>query len=334
MKWKVFVTRKIPQRALDWLGKKCELEVYSGAEPISKKEIMAGVRGKDGLLCLLTDPIDEEVMDAEPKLRAIANYAVGYDNIDLKAATKRGIVVSNTPEVLTDTTAELAWALLFSVARRIAEGDKLCRAGKYKGWAPMLMLGTDLKGKTLGVVGAGRIGTALTLKSRGFEMKILYTDKTKNEALEKELGAKKVGLDELLKDSDFVSLHVPLTGETTHLIGLRELRLMKPGSILVNTSRGPIIDEKVLAIALRERWIRGAGIDVYENEPAIEPELLKLDNVVLLPHLGSATEETRTRMGLIAAKDLVATLEGKKPANCLNPEVFEKQRNEDGGYAE
>lgn len=322
MKWKVFVTRKIPQKALDWLSKQCELEVNPEDRALRKDEIIRRVKGKEGLLCLLTDKIDAEVMDAEPKLKMIANYAVGYDNINLKAATQRKIPISNTPEVLTNATAELAWALLFSVARRVVEGDKFCRRGKYKGWGPMLMLGTDLKGKTLGVVGAGRIGTAFALKGKGFGLKVLYTDLGKNKLVEKELGAKRVELKELLKTSDFISLHTTLNPETKHLIGEQELRLMKPTAILINTSRGPILDEKALARGLKERWIRGAGLDVYENEPAIEPELLGLDNVVLLPHLGSATEETRTRMAMVAAENLVAGLQGKIPPNCVNLKIF------------
>ena len=321
-KWKVFVTRKLPQKALDWLGEKCELEVNPENRILKKEEVIKGVKGKDGLLCLLTDKIDAEVMDSAD-LKMIANYAVGFDNVDVKAATKRKIPVSNTPGVLTDATAELAWALLFSMARRVVEGDKFCRAGKYKGWDPMLLLGMDLKGKTLGVVGAGRIGTAFALKSRGFGLKVLYTDKRKNELLEKELGAKQVELRELLKEADFVSIHTTLTPKTKHLIGEKELRIMKPKAILINASRGPMLDEKALARALKESWIFGAGLDVYENEPEMEPELLDLDNVVLLPHLGSATEETRTKMALMAAENLVAGLKGGVPPNCVNPEVFE-----------
>ena len=321
-KWKVFVTRKLPQKALDWLGEKCELEVNPENRILKKEEVIKGVKGKDGLLCLLTDKIDAEVMDSAD-LKMIANYAVGFDNVDVKAATKRKIPVSNTPGVLTDATAELAWALLFSMARRVVEGDKFCRAGKYKGWDPMLLLGMDLKGKTLGVVGAGRIGTAFALKSRGFGLKVLYTDKRKNELLEKELGAKQVELRELLKEADFVSIHTTLTPKTKHLIGEKELRIMKPKAILINASRGPMLDEKALARALKEGWIFGAGLDVYENEPEMEPELLDLDNVVLLPHLGSATEETRTKMALMAAENLVAGLKGGVPPNCVNPEVFE-----------
>jgi lactate dehydrogenase-like 2-hydroxyacid dehydrogenase len=322
MEWKVFVTRKLPQKAMDWLSKQCKLEVNVEDRVLRKSELIEGVKGKEGLLCLLTDKVDGEIMDAEPRLRMIANYAVGFENIDVEAAIKRKIPVSNTPGVLTDTTAELAWALLFSVARRVIEGDKFCRARKFKGWGPMLMLGKDLKGKVLGIIGAGRIGSAFALKSKGFGLKVLYTDLRKNELLEKELGAKQVELKELLKTSDFISIHTKLTPKTRHLIGERELKLMKPTAILINASRGPIVKEEALGRALKERWIWGAGLDVYENEPAIKPELLDLDNVVLLPHLGSATEETRTKMAMMAAENLVVGLQGKIPPNCVNPEIF------------
>ncbi|PKK81599.1 MAG: D-glycerate dehydrogenase, partial [Thermoplasmata archaeon HGW-Thermoplasmata-2] len=228
--------------------------------------------------------------------------------------------VTNTPGVLTDATADVAWALLFAAARRIAEGDRMVRTGKFNGWSPTMMLGQDVQGKILGVIGAGRIGTAFALKSRGFGMKVLYFARQRNEMLEKELGAKKVPLDELLKTADFVSIHIPLTAETKHLIGERELRTMKKTAVLVNTARGPVIDEKALAKALKEKWIFGAGLDVYENEPMVNEELLSLDNVVLAPHIGSATVETRSRMAMMAVENIIAALEGKVPPNCVNPE--------------
>ncbi len=255
----------------------------------------------------------------------IASYAVGYDNIDISAATERGIPVSNTPGVLTETTAELAWALLFSVARRIVEGDTFTRAGKFKGWEPLLMLGQDVTNKTLGIIGAGRIGTAFALKSKGFDMKVIYTDEQRNEQLERELGAKKVPLSELLKESDYVSIHVPLMKATHHLIGEKELRMMKKTAILINTARGPIINEKALIKALTEHWIFGAGLDVYEHEPKIPEELKKLDNVILQPHTGSGTIETRTKMALMAAENLIEGLKGNIPPNCINKEVFLKK---------
>ncbi len=324
---KVFVTRQIPEPGLALLRKEFEVEVHPHDRVITKQELMKAVRGKDGLLCLLTDPVDRDVIDVEPKLRMIASYAVGYDNIDVKAATERGIPVSNTPGVLTDTTAELAWALVFAVARRIVEGDRFTREGKFTGWAPMLMLGQDLSEKTLGIIGAGRIGTAVALKSKGFTMKILYTDEQRSQLLEKELHAKKVSLQDLLRHADVVSVHAPLTAQTHHLIGERELRMMKPTAILINTARGPIVDEQALVKALKEHWIFGAGLDVYEQEPLISKELLALKNVVLQPHTGSGTIETRTKMAIMAAENLIMGLQGKVPPNCVNPEVFAKPRS-------
>mgnify|MGYP001596479776 CR=1 FL=1 len=319
---KVFVTRRIPRPGLDLLKKEYTVEINPHDRVLTKEEIIKGIRGKDGLLCLLTDPIDKEVITAEPKLKMIASYAVGYDNIDVAVATQQGIPVSNTPGVLTETTAELAWALLFSVTRRIVEGDTFTREGKFKGWAPMLMLGQDVTKKTLGIVGTGRIGTAFALKSKGFEMNVLYTDEQRNEQLERELGAKKVPLSTLLKNSDFVSIHVPLTKATHHLIDEKEFHMMKKTAVLINTARGPIINEKALVKALKEQWIFGAGLDVYENEPEIPMELKNLNNVVLQPHIGSATVETRTKMALMAAENMSRGLKGNIPPNCVNKEVF------------
>jgi len=322
---KIFVTRKIPQPGLDALQKEFTLEVNPADRVLSKEEIIEGVKGKDGLLCLLTDPIDKDVINAEPHLKMIASYAVGYDNIDIAAATKRGIPVSNTPGVLTETTAELAWALLFSVTRRIVEGDTFTREGNFKGWAPMLMLGQDVSHKTLGVIGTGRIGAAFALKSKGFHMNVLYTDEQRNEQLELELGAKKVPLSQLLKESDFISIHVPLTKNTHHLIDEEQLRMMKKTAVLINTARGPIINEKALVKALTEQWIFGAGLDVYENEPELSEELKRLRNVVLQPHTGSGTIETRTKMALMAAENMMIGLKGGIPPNCVNTEVFQKK---------
>ena len=323
---KIFVTRKIPEEGLNILKKEHEVDVNPYNRVLTKREIIKGLKGKDGLLCLLTDNIDEEVIRSEPRLKMIASYAVGYDNIDVKTATELGIPVSNTPGVLTDATAEMAWALLFSVSRRIVEGDRFSRAGRFKGWDPLLLLGQDIAGKVLGVVGTGRIGTAFALKSKGFNMKVLYVDNKRNEKLERELGAEKVDLDELLKQSDFISLHVPLLSSTRHLISEKQLRMMKSNAILINTSRGPVIDEKALIKALKEKWIFGAGLDVYENEPEIPEELKELDNVVLQPHSASATIASRTGMAIIAAKNMIAGLRGDIPPNCVNPEVFEKEK--------
>ena len=322
---KIYVTRKIPEPGLKLLRKEFEIEVNPENRALSKQEIINGLCEKDGLLCLLTDTIDKDVIYSEPKLKMIASYAVGYDNIDIQAATKRGIPVSNTPGVLTDTTAEMAWALLFSVARRIVEGDAFARADKFKGWDPLLMLGQDVSNKTLGIIGAGRIGTSFALKSKGFNMKVLYVDDRVNETLERELKAKKVDIPEILKSSDFISLHVPLNKETHHLISEKELKMMKKTAILINTSRGPVVDEQALVKALKKRWIFGAGLDVYEYEPNISKELIKLDNVVLQPHSASATVETRTKMAIIAAENMIAGLTGEIPPNCVNKEVFQKK---------
>jgi len=319
----VFITRKIPQPGLDLLQGNFTIDVNPFDRVLTKEEIINRLNGKDGLLCLLTDPIDKDVITSAPTLKMIASYAVGYDNIDVATATKHGIPVSNTPGVLTETTAELAWALLFSVARRIVEADTFTRAGSFKGWAPLLMLGQDISQKTLGIIGAGRIGTAFALKSKGFQMKILYTDEQHNPQLEHELAAKKVSLQTLLKESDFISIHIPLTKSTYHLIDEEELRQMKKTAILINTARGPVINENALIKALTERWICGAGLDVYENEPEIPKHLIHLQNVVLQPHTGSGTIETRTKMALMAAENLIIGLKGGIPPNCVNPEVFQ-----------
>lgn len=321
---KIFVTRKIPKPGLDLLRKEHDIEINPFNRVLTNKEIIKSLKGKDGLLCLLTDQIDEEVIVSEPCLKMIASYAVGYDNIDVKAATKQGVPVSNTPGVLTDATSDMAWALLFSTARRIVEADKFTRAGKFNGWDPMLMHGVDVTGKTLGVVGTGRIGAAFALKSKGFDMKVLYVNLDKNEDLEKKIYAKKVTFEVLLKESDFISLHVPLIPSTYHLIGEKEFKMMKKTAVLINSSRGPVIDEKALAKALKKKWIFGAGLDVYEHEPKITKELLYLDNVVLQPHSASATIKSRTQMATLAAENMIEGLKGLIPPNCINPEVFKQ----------
>ncbi len=321
---KIFVTRKIPEEGLKILRKNHEIEVNSRDRVLSKKEIINVIKGKDGLLCLLTDQIDKEVIESGKKLKMISNYAVGYNNIDVKTAAKHKIPVSNTPGVLTDTTAEMAWALLFSVSRRIVEGDKFTRSGKFKGWAPMLMLGQDISNGTLGIIGAGRIGTAFAMKSKGFEMEILYYDKKRNKKLENELNAKQVSLKELLQKSDFISIHVPLLKSTKHMVGEEEFKIMKETAVFINTSRGSVVDEKALVKALKNKRIFGAGLDVYENEPKITEELKKLDNVVLQPHSASASIKTRTKMAVIAAENMIKGLKGEKPPNCVNPEIFKE----------
>jgi len=320
----VFVTREIPKPALNILKVKVDLKVWSKEDPPSKDVIMREVRNIEGLMCLLTDPIDTEVIDAGKDLKVISQVAVGYDNVDVEAATRRGIYVTNTPGVLTETTADLTWALLMAVARRIVEADKYVRRGDWKiPWGLMMMLGSDVYGKTIGVVGLGRIGLAIARRAKGFDMRILYHSRTRKPDVEKELGIEYVDFETLLKESDFVTLHVPLTPETCHMIGEKELKLMKNTAYVINTSRGPIVDEAALYKALKEGWIKGAALDVHEKEPT-DPDnpLLKLDNVVLTPHIGSASVETRTRMAVMAAENLVSVLDGKIPPNLVNKDVL------------
>ena len=317
---KIFITRRLPEEGLKMLDEH-EVEIFEGDAPPSKQEIIEGTRGKDALICLLTDKIDSEVMNASSNLKIIANYAAGYDNIDIDEATKRGIFVTNTPGVLTETVADLAWALILAAARRIVEGDKFMRGGKFKGWAPMLLLGSDVYGKTLGIVGAGRIGQAVAKRAKGFNMRILYYSRKRKENFEKECNAEYVDLETLLREADFISLHTPLTPETYHMIGEKELKMMKSSAYLINTGRGKCVDEKALVKALKEGWIRGAALDVFENEPEIEPELKELENVVLTPHIGSASYETRSRMAVMVAENVLAALKGKIPPNCINPEA-------------
>ena len=318
--WNVYVTRRIPQEALDLLSRHCRMEVNPEDRVLSREELLANVRGRDAVLCLLTDLIDGEVLDAARGAKIFANYAVGYDNLDIPAATQRGIWLSNTPGVLTEATAEMAWALLFAVARRVVEADNWNRQEIF-GWGPLDFLGQGIGGKTLGIIGAGRIGQCFARRAKGFEMTILYHSTRRKPDFEKECDAVFVDLDTLLCRSDFVSLHVPLLPETRHLLGEREFRLMKPSAILINTSRGPVVDEKALVRALREGLIWGAGLDVYEDEPEMAPGLKDLKNVVLCPHIASATYETRTKMGLMAAENILAALRGEIPPNCLNPEA-------------
>jgi len=322
----VYVTRTIPQPAIDLLNNECDVDMNPDDRAVTQPELVERVKGKDAILCLLTDTIDEHVIEAADKAKVFANFAVGYDNVDVDAATRRGILVTNTPGVLTDTTAELAWALVFAAARRTAEADRYTREGRFVGWSPTLFLGQDITGKTLGVVGAGRIGTAFAEKSRGFRMKILYHDVEPNADFEKRTSGTYVPLESLLRKADIISLHVPLTPTTLHLIGEEELEKMKNTTILVNTSRGPVVDEKALAEALKQGQIAGAGLDVYEEEPKVNPALLTLDNVVLAPHIGSASVETRTKMAVMAAENLLAALRGDVPQNLVNPEALARRR--------
>ncbi|MEM3622355.1 MAG: glyoxylate reductase [Candidatus Bathyarchaeia archaeon] len=320
---KVYVTRELPERGLKIIKEHFDTEVWPEYAPPPKKVIIEKARKVDALATLLSDKIDAEVFDAAPKLKIVAQMAVGFDNIDIPEATKRGIYVTNTPEVLTDTTADFAWALLLAVARRVVEADKYVRSGQWKvGWHPMMMQGRDVYGATLGVVGAGRIGFAVAKRATGFDMKILFYDVVPRPEMEK-LGAKKVDMDTLLRESDFVTIHVPLMKETYHLINEEKLKLMKKTAYLINNSRGPVVDEKALYHALKEGRIAGAALDVFEQEPTpMDNPLLKLDNVVVAPHISSASYETRSRMAEMVAENLVAFFEGKKPPNLVNPEVM------------
>lgn len=329
MIFSVFVTRDIPDRGLNMLrtNKKIDLEIYEKDEQIPRKELLRRVKGKDIILSILTERMDKEVFDAAgPQLKLVANYAVGFDNVDLAEAKKRGIIVTNTPgDLISESVAEHTIALMFALAHRVCEGDRYTRAGKYKAWGPKLLLGTDFYGKTVGIVGSGRIGAGVVRRLHdGFGMKIIYNDIKRNKDLEQTTGAKFKTLEQLLKQSDFVSLHVPLLPTTRHLIGAKQLTLMKKTSFLINTSRGPIIDEKALTKALAKKEIAGAGLDVYECEPLIDCDpkdkldLRKMDNVVLTPHTASATEETRQQMSEIAAKNILAFVQNKKPPNAVS----------------
>ncbi len=318
MKTTIFISRMIPQAGIEILKNAgLNVEINEEDRVLTKEELREGCRGKDGLLCLLTDTIDREFIGQMGQLKGIATMAVGYNNIDVAAAAEKGIPVTNTPGVLTDATADLAWALLMATARRLPEAERYLRAGEFKNWGPMLFLGGDLRGRTLGIVGAGRIGTAVGLLSPGFGMNIVYTDPAENPILD-ELGARRVELNSLLQEADYITLHVPLTGDTKRLIGRRELKLMKDTAYLVNTSRGPVVDEEALVEALQSGTIAGAGLDVFEKEPHIHPALLSLPNAVLLPHIGSATIETRTKMALMAAGNLVAMMNGEIPENLVS----------------
>ncbi len=319
---KVYVSRPLPLDGIDLLKESCEVEVNTEDRPLTREEFLEKISGRDGVLCLLHDRIDAEVFDTVPGVKGFANYAVGYDNIDVKEATRRGIPISNTPGVLTDATAEMAWALLFAIGRRVVESDHVMRSGKWPGWGPLQFLGGDVAGATLGIIGAGRIGTAMALKSKGFHMQVLYHDVRPNETLEKDLGARKVELDELLCESDYVSIHTPLMPETRHLITLDQIKKMKPSACLINTSRGPVIRESDLLEALQQQIIAGAAIDVYEFEPEMTPGLEKLDNIVITPHTASGTIGSRTNMALKAAENLIAMVHGEKAPDCVNPEVY------------
>jgi glyoxylate reductase len=324
MKPRVLITRLLPEPALDLVQQTCEVQYYAMDQHLPSAELRRAISDKRGVICQITDRLDAEVLALGTSLKVVANVAVGYDNIDVRAATGRGIVVTNTPDVLTETSADLAWGLLYSIARRIPEGDRFVRAGKWQEWKLMLMLGHDVYGQTLGIVGMGRIGREMARRAQGCHMRILYHNRQRvDPALEAELGATWVELPDLLQQADFVTLHVPLSATTTHFMGAPELRLMKPTAYLINTARGAVVDEVALIRALQERWIAGAALDVYEHEPEVPQALKELDNVVLVPHIGSASVATRRRMALMAAENLLAVLRGEQPPHAVNPEVYD-----------
>jgi glyoxylate reductase len=315
---KVLVTREIPEAGLHLLDSFDVTVLYE--RPPERGELLDAVRGASGILSTATEKVDGEVMDAAGEgLKIVANMAVGYDNIDVGAARERGIVVANTPGVLDETTADVAFMLMLAAARRLGEGERLLRAGKWEWWGPKQLRGLDVWGKKLGIVGLGRIGQAVARRARGFGMEILYHNRSRNEDAEEELGARYLELQDLLGESDFISIHTPLTDETQHLIGAKQLERMKRGAVLVNTSRGPVVDESALADALQNGRIFAAGLDVYEEEPKVHPKLLELENVVLAPHIGSASIETRDKMATLAAENLVAVLRGEQPKTPVEP---------------
>lgn len=311
---RILVTAKLPGDAAELLRAAHEVDLYGGPLPLPRAELLERVRQADALLCLLSEPIDAEVFDAAPGLKVVANYAVGTNNIDLELARKRGIRVCNTPDVLTETTAELAFALTLAACRRIVEGDSFVRAGHFTGWAPELFLGRDVYGSTVGVIGMGRIGQAYARRAKACGASVLYYNRSRLPGeIEDPLGAELVTIDELLQESDFVSLHCPLTPETRGLLDAERLALMKPTAYLINTARGPVVDEAALVAALREGKLAGAGLDVYEREPELAEGLAQLENVVLAPHTGSATIKTRSRMAKMCAQDILSVLEGNEP---------------------
>ena len=316
---KVLITRKIPSVAEELLTKHgFDVTVYKKNKPISSSELIKLGKNSDGLLTLLSDKIDKSVIDKIPHLKIIANYAVGFNNIDVRYAKTKGIIVTNTPDILTDATADIAMGLILACSRRFCEADSFMREGKFNGWKPDLFLGPGLKNKTLGIIGAGRIGQATALRAKAFGMKIIYFSRSKKPDFENELGAKKVSLSKLMRTADVISLHVPLTPDTYHLLDKEKLDLMKPEAIIVNTARGEVIDEKYLIKLLRKKKIFAAGFDVYEGEPVVNESLFKLKNVVLLPHIGSATIETRNKMAELAAKNIINVLKGKNPITPVN----------------
>jgi glyoxylate reductase len=322
----VFVTRVIPEKGLEIIREFCNVNLWQAELPPTREELLQHIRGADGLLCLLTDKIDGEVLDeAGPQLKVISNFAVGFDNIDVPAATARKIPIGNTPDVLTDATADFAFALLMAVARRVTEAERYVHDGKWKTWGPMTLLGVDIKGATLGLVGFGRIGKAVARRALGFDMRVIYYDPSEKKS-EPTLKARRVDFETLLEESDFISLHTPLTPDTRYLIDSEALSRMKQNAVLINTARGPVVDPNALYEALKEHRIFGAGLDVTDPEPlALDSPLLTLDNLVIAPHIASASKTARDQMSWMAAQNLVAGLKGERLPNCVNPQVYSQQ---------
>jgi glyoxylate reductase len=321
----VLVTKRIFPEAVAFLRERAEVDYADSDDGLAPDELIARARGKQGIVSQLTDRFSAEQIDKLVGVRVISDVAVGYDNVDLEAATRKGILVTNTPDVLTDTTADLAFALMLATARRIVEGHQFVHSGQWRRWAIDLLAGYDVHHKTLGVLGMGRIGQAMARRARGFSMRILYHDARRApEAVERELGLEFVDRETLLRESDFVTLHVPLSDATRHMIGAAELGRMKPTAILVNTARGPVVDEAALAEALDARRIAGAGLDVFEREPHVEPRLLRMNNVVLAPHIGSASLDTRRKMSMLAVENCAAVLEGRRPPNLVNVSAWKE----------
>jgi len=319
----VYVTRAIPDATIAVLREHFDVEVNPDEHALTRKELLHAVRGRSAIVTLLTDKIDGEVLDAAgTACRIVANYAVGFNNFDLEAATRRGVIMTNTPGVLDDATATHAWALLLATARRVSESERYVRAGKWEGWSPMAFIGQDVDGKTLGIAGLGRIGSKFARKAAAFDMKLIYTDARRNEAFERETGARFVNKATLLHESDYLSLHLPLLPETHHYIGAAELAMMQRNAVLINAARGPLVDEKALVSALQNRVIWGAGLDVFEDEPMLAPGLAALENVVIVPHIASATRQTRLAMGKIVTDNVIRVLNNETPLNCINPQVL------------
>jgi lactate dehydrogenase-like 2-hydroxyacid dehydrogenase len=323
MKPHVLVTKRIYKEAVEYLGQHAEVDYENTDDGMPADELAARLRGKQAVVAQLTDKFTPAVVDSLAGLRAVCNVAVGFDNIDIAAATRRGILVTNTPDVLTDTTADLAFALLLAAARRLVEGHHFVHSGKWTKWRIDLLVGQDVHHRTLGIFGMGRIGRAVAKRAAGFSMRVLYYDPVRApEEVEKALQLQLATPEQVLRESDFVSLHVPLSAETRHLIRAEQLRMMKPTAMLINTSRGLVVDEAALAQALKERVIAGAGIDVYEREPVVDPLLLQLENVALTPHVGSGTVDTRLKMCMMAVQNAVAAVSGRRPPNLVNPEAW------------